>query len=402
LGVNVGVLNNTGYAIKTYAEWKALVDAAYTSAWAGIDLSAQSSEGIEAAQLAEWLTEADQDGLGVFNSFNLNNATGAVLSFIAILRGTSRRIGTKALFTVTLTSSLQPYSILAGTQFKLLDTELLFNATAQINIAALSTTGIEIEAAATGITVATAGDKLSSIITISALTDIAITSVTEGTADESDEDLRIRLRSVNSISSSSDVDAIYSALRNLANTTKVRVYDNDTGSTDANGVLAGYINCVVLGSTTQEIVDVIRGKKPAGTPTQGSSSGISVDGQGYNKIQYFDRPSKVNYYIAASVTKKSGQSQTDRSYDDIIKLNTQSYVNDVDIGNTPSMTLIRGLFTFPAFNEVTSVPISPFDIYDLRISKISASAGFAASCPTIGVREYASVDSVNDISITEI
>jgi uncharacterized phage protein gp47/JayE len=382
----MGQLSTTGYSVRTLAAIKTLVQSAFNASWPGIDLSEEGPEGNWINWLSEWLYNNDIDGLGIFNQLDLNNAVGVWLSFLAILRGTQRNNGTKAVINVTLTSSTQPYTIPALSKFNLLDSDLVFENLTDISVTSTSQTA-QFICTANGETGAEVGNKLSAVGGgLTALTDIEISSITDGTDNESDEILRARLQAQNSLNSNSDVDAIYTALRNLTNTIKAVVYDNDTGGT-VDSIPAYNINAVVLGSTDQQIADVLRVKKPAGTPTYGAYSASSIDSKGYVKVQYFDRPDKVDVYIAASVTTKPGQATVDASYDAVIRSNCKTFVNSLDIGKDVSYTTVFGFFAFPAINP-SSIPVSPFDITHLYLSKTSPSADLQASNLDIGSREY--------------
>jgi uncharacterized phage protein gp47/JayE len=396
----MGQLNTNGYVVRTLAAIKTLVQSAFNASWPGIDLSEEGPEGIWINWLSEWLYNNDIDGLGIFNQFNLNTATGVWLSFIAVLRGTQRNDGTKALINVTLTSSTQPYTIPALSKFNLLDSDLVFENLTAISVTSTSQTA-QFICTANGETGAEAGDKLSAVGGgLTALTDIEISSITDGTDNESDDALRTRLIAQNSLNSNSDVDSIYAALRNLSDTIKAVVYDNDTGGT-VDSIPAYNINAVVLGSTDQQIADILRIKKPAGTPTYGAYSASSIDSKGYAKVQYFDRPDKVDVYIAASVTTKPGQAVVDSSYDAVIRSKCKDFVNGLDIGQDVSYTTVYGFFAFPSVNP-SSIPVSPFDISYLYLSKVSASSDLQASNLSIGSREYAWMDSVDQITIKVI
>jgi len=398
----MGTLTSTGYSVKTFSEWKTLLQGVFTSAWVGIDLSEQSPQGSWINQMATYLTNADNDGLEIYNNFNLNNAQGVMLSLIAILRGTNRKIGTKALLSVTFTSSSYPYTIPANTQFTLDGTSLVFENTSDIVVTSINQVA-NLQAIENGVCGAEVGNTLQSVTSFPLLTNIAVITNSEGLNNETDEELRLRLRTQNSVSSNGEVGDIYSALRNLANTTKCTVYENDTNSTDARSIPSKNINAIVLGSTTQEIVDIIAQKKAGGTPTYGASSGTYTDTQGYPHTIYFDRPTQKRIYVAASVTAKPNHSSVDSSYNNVIKLNTQSYINDLDIGEDISSSTVQGLFTFPAFNANIGVPISPFDIVSLQFSTTSPTAGFSAGNVVVADRDYSWLeDATNDIIISVV
>lgn len=394
----MGQLNTAGYDTRTLAAIKTLVQNAFTVSWPGIDLSEEGPEGIWINWLSEWLYNNDIDGLSMYNQFNLNTATGVWLSFLAILRGTARNDGTRAVINVTLTSSSQPYTIPALSKFNLLDSDIVFENLTEISVTSTSQTA-QFRCTANGLTEAEIGDKLSSVQTLSLLTDIEISLITDGTDEESDDTLRARLKAQNAFNSTSDIDSIYTALRNLTDVIKVVVYDNDTAGT-VDSIPAYHINAVVLGATDQAVADVIRAKKSAGTPTYGAYSASSIDVQGHAKVQNFDRPDIVNVYVAASVTEKPGQANIDYSYNTLIKTNIKNFVNALDIGDDISYTTVFGFMAFPAVNA-SSIPVSPFDITSLLISN-SPSADLVAENLSIGSREYGWIDSVDNITITTV
>lgn len=387
----MGSLGSTGYVTTTLSDKILVLQNLFKQAFGNdINLSDQSPQGVLINKIAELFDAADKVGLDIYNEINLNNATGVILSFIAILRGTQRIEGTKAVLDVTFTSSTQPYTIAANTQFRLVNSETIFINETEITINNTTFTAqlVAVSNAETGIQ---AGDKLESVIYIGALTDINVDSITDGTDAETDTELRDRLKSFTSVESSGDTDAIYSALVNLDNVTKCQVWENDTNSTDGNGIPAHSIEAVVLGDTDANVAQVIYNNKSGGTPTYGSSSSIITDSQGYAKTMYFTRPTLVSLYIDVTVTTKDGQVAVDGSYNDQIRTECDEYINSLKIGQDISYSTIFGIFAkYDAF-DITQVVLS------------DGVTDYTNSNMPIAIRSYSKInDPATDITITVV
>lgn len=126
--------------------------------------------------------------------------------------------------------------------------------------------------------------------------------ITQGTDIETDAALRLRRIATLANPGKSTVDAIRAHLLEVTDITAARVYENDTDAVDAYSRPAGSLEAVVVGGTTQEIVDIVGADKPAGTQTYGSSSGTYTTTQGQSKTIYFSRPTSVPIYIDLTVT----------------------------------------------------------------------------------------------------
>jgi len=385
----MGLLGGSGYLAKTFSELKVLVQNVYKTAYGeNINLEEESIQGVTVNKLTDLFNDAEQSGVDVYNGLNIKTATGTMLDNFAYVKGTVRNDGTKAVIDVMLTSSSVPYTIPANTVFNIINTDILFTTTASETIE-LSTQWVEMIAKENGISGVSVGDKLSSQAYIANLTDLEITILTDGTDNEDDEALRERLIATDDIDAQGDVNAVYTGLYNLKNVKKVRVLENRTDATDDNDLPPYSINAIVLGDTTQNIVNVLYTKTSGGTPFFGAVSGTFTDIGGYTHDCAFDRPDKVDVWIAASVTAKDDEVAVDGSYDEIIKQNCIDYIEGLKIGRDVSYTSIYGFFANP----------NAFDIIALEMSRVSSSSGMAASTVTIDVREYANMDSTDNIYI---
>lgn len=126
--------------------------------------------------------------------------------------------------------------------------------------------------------------------------------ITQGTDIETDAEFRLRRRASLANPGKGTVDSIYAHLVAVDGITAARVYENDTDAVDAYGRQAGSMEAVVVGGTTQEIVDVIGADKPAGIRTVGGSSGTYTTEQGQNVTINFSRPTSVPIWITMTIT----------------------------------------------------------------------------------------------------
>jgi uncharacterized phage protein gp47/JayE len=385
----MGLLGGSGYLAKTFSELKVLVQNVYKTAYGeNINLEEESIQGVTVNKLTDLFNDAEQSGVDIYNGLNIKTATGTMLDNFAYIKGTVRNDGTKAVIDVELTSSSVPYTIPASTVFNILNTDILFWTTASATVASTTQT-LELIAKENGLSGISVGDKLSSQAYIATLTDVEITSLTDGTDNEDDEALRERLITTDDIDAQGDVNSVYTGLYNLTDVQKVRVLENRTDTTDENDLPPYSINAIVLGDTTQNIIDILYTKTAGGTPFFGSVTGTYTDIAGYTHDCAFDRPDKVDVWIAASVTAKDAEVAVDGGYDGIIKQNCLDYIEGLKIGRDVSYTSIYGFFANP----------NTFDIVALEMSRVSSSSGMAASTVTIDVREYANMDSTDNIYI---
>ena len=115
----------------------------------------------------------------------------------------------------------------------------------------------------------------------------------ERTASESDANLRNRM--INSMAGKAVAtgDVIEAAIKALRYVRDARVYINETGSTDANGIPAHSIAAVVYSGLPAEIREVIYKKKAPGIGTYGTTSGTYTDPEGNAHTINFSSPTTI-------------------------------------------------------------------------------------------------------------
>jgi len=215
------------------------------------------------------------------------------------------------------------------------------------------------------------------------------TAASEGVAVESDAELRIRQARSTMLPAQSVLDAVESAIADVAGVTDFRVYENDTSSTNADGITANKICAVVDGGTVQDIVDAIGNTKPPGSGTFGTTSGTFTDTRGNAKTINFMRPTAAAISVDIAITALTGYTS---AYEDDIKAAVAAAINALLIGDD---VLITRLYA-PATLAGTAAGLT-FNLTGLQIQKNAGAMGVVDL--TIAYDEIAEYV-VADIAIT--
>ncbi len=190
-------------------------------------------------------------------------------------------------------------------------------------------------------------------------------AATVGTAVASDA----QYRSLQAIStaqpSQSLTQGLQGALAGVTGVTRSAVYENDTPSTDSNGIPANSICVVVEGGSSQTIAQTIWSRKSIGCGTYGTTTVNVTDSYGV--------VTPINYFILAyqtivasiSIHQLTGYSSATTT---AIQAAIASYVNGLPIGGT---VYISGLWG--AILSVNTNPASP--IFSVTSVEASVSGG---------------------------
>jgi uncharacterized phage protein gp47/JayE len=235
-----------------------------------------------------------------FLSFFLENATGIALDYAAQRKGLSRKAGaySQVVIDITVDRSLTldgldgDISNLNGTGYTVKDTagnRWILTTTSNLNI---GTTALFFRSATLGTNTADPNT-----LTIPETIVVGVTSVNNpasqisiGTSEENDTQLRARVKASAANNASINASALYSQLFNLSDVTDVKVSDNSSSGTDANGTPPHTVWAIVEGGLDNDIATVIS-KNTSGGGTRGAVSVIiqtplNVDYLPFN----FDRP----------------------------------------------------------------------------------------------------------------
>ena len=211
-----------------------------------------------------------------------------------------------------------------------------------------------------------------------------------GKNTETDAEARLRFKKSYAMTGISTLDGIMASLINIPGVDFARVYENDTGSTDARGIPAHSICAVVDGGEANDIAEAIKKKKTPGVMTYGSSSGTYTDAYGVENTINFLRPSHPSVSVTVTITNLGAYNATTMNAK--VKQAIADYINKLDIGENFVVSSLYGVI-FDCLGN--SSPI-------ISINSISASSGSQTNIT--GVVAAAFNDrfscSVSDITIT--
>lgn len=382
----MGQLNQYGYVTTTYAEKRTALEAVFKNAFGDtLVVEPQTPQGQIIDYVVTLQDNEDKVGLAIFQQLNYRNATGALLSAIAISKGQPRKEGTRAVIDCTFTSSAQPYVIAAGSIFVSTVGNFSFTNEVDISISNLSQTA-QLIAVEQGLTALVPTNTLSSQAFLASLTNIEIATIQDGTNRESDNNLINRLNTSDIELATNDVDAIYDKLNRLPDTTRVVVYQNATASV-VNGVPAYGIEANVVGGLNADIAAIIFNVKASGTPTSGNVSNTVFDSQGYPQPVNFNRPTLENVWVRVRITNREGAPISGNIV--AMQQSTLEYVNSLKIGVDVSRTPIFGIFGVGGF-DIDEVSLSYDGLTWVEINL------------AIGYREYALMANINQVIVETV
>lgn len=292
----------------------------------------------------------------VYNNRSPGTAVGSSLDGIVKINGISRKSKSYSTCLVTLSGTALT-QISNGVVQDI--TGYRWNLPAIVTIGSDGTTTVTAICQAAGPVSANPGD-INTIVTPTygwnSVTNM--NSATRGTNTESDAELRARQAVSTSLSSLTVFDSIQSDIAGLPSVTRYKVYENDTSSTDSNGLTAHSIAAVVEGGSDSDIANAIFRKKAPGVYTQGTASVSITDAYGQANTIRFYRPAYVDIDIVVNVKKLSGY--TDQTTADI-KAQLTNHLNALNIGGDVTISSLWGT----ALLAMTSLSSPTFSIVSL-------------------------------------
>jgi hypothetical protein len=258
-----------------------------------IDVSSSSADGQLVNLMALAKTESQQIAEGVLATFDLDQAVGIYLDNIANIVGIQRKGGTYTLqevsvvvnASVTLQGLDSNINNPDGTGFTIQDNNSNQFILANSVSLTTGTHNLIFRSKAIG-AVATTPNTITNIVTITA-----------GIDQETDINLRLRIKQSHSSSAVAVVPAIQANILNVSSVTDAIVLENDTNVIDSDGVAPHSIWAIVEGGADLDIANAIRYKLTPGTGTQGDVSVVIPLENRRSKIINFDRPTSQNLYV---------------------------------------------------------------------------------------------------------
>lgn len=352
-------------------------------------LEPDSKDGQMVALVALAIHDANNTAISVYNCFSPATGYGAALTSNVKINGIARKGATNSTVDLLLTGT-------AGTTItngSVRDqNNIIWNLPASVSISVDGTVQATATSANSGAIAALSG----TITTINTPTR-GWTSVTNPTAAtvgapaETDAELRIRQGQSVALPSITPFEGVDGAIANVAGVTRHKLYENDTGAVDANGLPPHSISAIVDGGDITEIAQTIRGSKGQGTSTYGTTSVTVPDTYGNPHVISFSRSTDVPVY--GHITLKAFAGYTSQIGVQIQQA-VADYISGLTIGDS---VLLSRIYSPANLGVVSGGSARYYDIQELLIGKSSGS--LAAENIDIAYNESASCNPAN-IAIT--
>lgn len=348
-------------------------------------LEPDSKDGQMVALVALAVHDANNTAIEVYNSFSPSSGMTDALTRNVKINGIARKAATNSTVDVTITGT-------AGTTItngSVKDANgIVWNLPASVTIDVGGSVTVTATCANSGAVAAVAG----SITKINTPTRgwTAVTNAsaaTVGSAAETDAQLRVRQAQSVAIPALTPFDAVDGAIANVSGVTRHKLYENDTGAVNSDGIPGHSIAAIVDGGDITEIAQTIRGKKGQGVATFGSTTVTVPDKYDNPHAIRFSRSTNVPIYVAITLKVFTGYTT---QVGEQIKQAIADYINSLTIGDD---VLLSRLYS-PANLGVVSGGNSKY--YDINALAIGKSAGtVAASNVVIAFNESASCSKAN-------
>ncbi|EAY3829762.1 hypothetical protein G5D20_002781 [Salmonella enterica] len=324
-------------------------------------LEPDSKDGQMVALVALAIHDANNTAISVYNCFSPATGYGAALTSNVKINGIARKGATNSTVDLLLTGTAGT-AITNGT---VKDTNnVIWRLPASVVIGVDGTVTVTAICSNSGAVAALAGT-----ITIINTPTRGWTSVTNpaaaavGAPAETDAELRIRQGQSVAIPSITPFEGVDGAIANIAGVTRHKLYENDTGKTDGNGLPPHSISAIVDGGDVAEIARTIRGNKGQGVRTWGKTSVTVPDKYGNPHIISFSRPTDVPVYGKITLTVFAG-------YTSQIGVQIQQavadYINRLMIGD---QVLLSRIYSPANLGVVSGGNARYYDIQELLIGK---------------------------------
>ncbi|EAT7977301.1 baseplate J/gp47 family protein [Salmonella enterica] len=324
-------------------------------------LEPDSKDGQMVALMALAVHDANNTAIAVYNCFSPATGYGAALTSNVKINGIARKGATNSTVDLLLTGTAGT-TITNGT---VKDTNnVIWRLPASVVIGVDGAVTVTAICSNSGAVAALAG----TITTINTPTR-GWTSVTNpaaatvGAPAETDAELRIRQGQSVAIPSITPFEGVDGAIANIAGVTRHKLYENDTGKTDGNGLPPHSISAIVDGGDVTEIARTIRGNKGQGVRTWGKTSVTVPDRYGNPHIISFSRPTDVPVYgkitlkVFAGYTSQIGVQ---------IQQAVADYINRLMIGDP---VLLSRIYSPANLGVVSGGNARYYDIQELLIGK---------------------------------
>ena len=284
-----------------------------------INLEPNSPDGQRVAIEAQLVLDSQSFGALEYNQRDPDFALGQSLNSIIKLSGITRRPATRSQVDVTVVTD-RPLTLPVdytveddlGQSWSTLAARTLIAGTTTVTVFAVNFGAIAADPD-------TIVNPVTVVIGVQSVTNPA--SATVGIDEETDQELRVRRNRSLETPQSSSIGRMFTALASLPNVTAVAVYENDTPTTDSDGIPGHSLFVVVEGGAVSAIVETMTKNKTGGKGMVGTVTGTFSEpvtrpnGTTFTIVHSmtFDRPVDVPILVRLDATRKDAAIPVDEA-----------------------------------------------------------------------------------------
>lgn len=314
------IIDADGLEVATHAEILAEYTAAFQTIYgADINLESDTPDGQLLNIFIQSVLDLEDLLVQINNMFDPDNAIGVILDQRVAINGIQRQAGTFTVTNITLvtTGSINLYGLdqvaqpvytvadNAGNRWQLQETQLGVAAGTHVYAFQAETPGANLTVPNT---ITTPVTIVLGVVSVNNPT----TYTTLGVNEESDAALKIRRQKSVSLASQGYLAALLAALENITGVSSAFVYENNTGTTDADDVPGHSIWVIVAGSAEPaDIAQAIYTKRNAGCGMFGDTSYVITQVDGSPFVVNWDDVETEPLFIKFTATSIDGVNPPD-------------------------------------------------------------------------------------------
>lgn len=389
----------TGISAPPYADIFANLQYLFQSIYGSdIYVDPDSQDGQMLGIVAQAINDSNNATIATYNQFSPATAQGTGLSSVVKINGLQREASGNSTADLTVVGTVGA-DILNGVAS---DGTYLWNLPASVVVPG----GGSIVVTATCQTAGAINAAPSTIVRINTPTSgwqsvNNVSAATPGAPVETDSTLRQRQAASTALPAVSVIGGIYGTVANLPGVQRLLIYDNDTGSSDVNGIPAHSISVVVSGGDAMAIAQTIEQKKTPGTGTYGSTSELVYDPAGLPITISFYQLAEVVISVTVSIKALSGYVSTTAT---LIKQAVAGFLNALAIGEISYLGRLWGPANLSGDAAVTATGLAQTQLdllsatYTVLAISQSRSASPAATTVNGTIASTAVTGTLHDVS----
>lgn len=299
-------------------------------------LDPDSQDGQMLAVVAKVINDVSQSAITLYNSYSPATGQGVGLSNSVKINGISRLVSSNSTSDVTIIG--QAGTIITNGIIADVNNVNQWNLPASVTIPGGGSIVVTATCANPG-AITAAANSLTQIIT-GTLGWQSVNNPAEavpGAPVEDDAQLRVRQSVSTSLPAQTIIQAIYGALANIEGVQTLKIFENDTGTTDDHGIPGHTISVVIEGGDATTIAQTIEKKKNPGTGTYGTTTIVVTDPVGMTLPIHFYVPTQDTILVDIAINPLTGYTSTIGSE---IIASIVSYINGLGIyGNAGLLSI---------------------------------------------------------------